>query len=86
MTLQDLKNNRDQVLAEIAKYAPVEKTKCAMEILAMSVEDTFETTIEGFVYEQLYPLFSVKTKFGTAEMIAEINNHRTFNHLTKQYN
>lgn len=86
MTIQDLKNNRVQVLAEIAKYAPAEKTRCAMEILAMGVENTFESTIEGFVKEQLQPLFTIKVKTGIAEMIAEINDHKTFNLLTKQYN
>jgi phospholipase C len=88
MNSQILNENKELVLKLIATLVPINKIETALMIL--DDENSFDNyfgkdTIEDYCKDTLKPLFK-NQKFGIAEMVAEMNDHKTFNHLTKKYN
>lgn len=87
MTIQGLKENREAILKIIANYTTPERTKEAMEILADETSLKYCFTQSVLIYaNDTLSLYFGKQKVGIAEMISEINDHKTFNLLTKKYN
>lgn len=87
MNSQILNDNKNLVLSIIKKLVPENKIEVALMILddEISFDSYFgKDSIEDYCKETLKPLFK-NQKIGVAEMIAEINDHKTFNHLTKKY-
>jgi len=64
MTLQELKDNRTEVLSVIPEYAKqygvMADLKIIMEVMAIKVEVTRQTEIELFVSEVLYEMRPLK--------------------------
>ena len=84
MTLQDLKENREQILKIISNYTT--RTKEAMEVIADEDSLKYSLTDDTLTYanDTLSRYFG-KQKVGLAEMMSEANDHKTFDHITKKY-
>ena len=87
MTLQDLKENRESILKIIANYTTTERTKEAMQILADedSLKYAFTDNVLTYTNDTLSRYFG-KQKRGVAEILADLNDNKTFDLLTKKYN
>lgn len=87
MTVQDLKENREAILKIIANYTTTERTKEAMQILADedSLKYCFTDCVLTYTNDTLSRYFG-KQKRGVAEILADLNENKTFDLLTKKYN
>jgi len=89
LTKVNLKSNRAEIIATLTKEIGTENLKSAMNMLVQQAEfeEMFEEnkTIEEEIKEITSGDYFQNRKMKTADYIAELNDHKIFNHSTKNW-
>jgi len=87
MKIQDLKNNRDYIIARIIELGCEEKLKSFMELIVLELEFKKDSTIDELISE-VYEMSFRERRKKSGQKLAEIvgnNEYRTYSIMDKKY-
>jgi len=87
MTLQDLKNNREMIIATITEKVGEENVKAVMQTMVGGLDccDTIEELIDSAISINEFEARPKKKESKLAVMMANAHQDEKYNHLTKEW-
>ena len=87
MTLQDLKDNRDSIIATLTEMVGEENVKTVMQIMVGGLDccDTIEELIESAISISEFESRPKKKESKLAAMMANAHEGEKYNQLTKEW-